>query len=274
MPVDHRVFHQVVQHLLDQQSVHRDLEPLVGHLRLDGDLGEVGLKFFDAGPHDLLHRLGGLLQVKGGVAHLGDGEKVLNHSHHPLRLVPNIFQQLPLLLGAQVLLLHQGGGGARNGGQRRAQVVPHRAQQIGAQPLPFGLNVKALLLLDVGGHHAGHDGDAEQGHKGEGISHALQIKGVVGGYKGVIDDHRGKDTGQQAAQIPVCVAGHQKDRQDIDQGGVVVVRPNGLKQQADVQGRKHQDHQSHTVLPAQRKKVLDPFHMASLRYGGASVFVL
>ena len=58
LAVQHCIFHQVEQHLLDERRVHRDEHDLLRHLDCDADVAfEALFEFVDRGREDLLRRL-------------------------------------------------------------------------------------------------------------------------------------------------------------------------------------------------------------------------
>ena len=179
--MDHGIFHQIIEDLLHEHRVHRDLQPRLGQLHLHFNVRKMLLEFFHDLPDDLLRSLHAFLEMTGAPPHPGNGQQVLHHPDQPLPFPAHIVQQGMLLLRRKVVgWIQHRLRGANDGRQRGTQIMSHGPQKICPQPLPLRLDPDLLLLLDMSGQGTGHDRDQKKCGKGQEIARPLEFKLIVG----------------------------------------------------------------------------------------------
>ena len=142
------IFQQIDQHLLDEGGVHGNHDKFIWNLYLHLGLWEPFVKPADSGGNHFLQRLQRRFDAGGLVADPRDGQQVFHHPVQPFGVGADVAQKLELLLPVeQVIVVDDRGAGAVDRGQRRAQVVGNRPQQIAANYCSGQSHWRMLLSL-------------------------------------------------------------------------------------------------------------------------------
>ena len=237
--VDHGVFHQVHQHLLDEQRVHGHHHQLMGHRHMYLHVRVVLLRLGHGAADDLLRRLRRLLDPRLlGIVNTRDGQQVLHDADEPLGvLVGGAQQLLPLLLRQLAVLLQQNVGGSHDAGQRGADVVGHRPQQVGVHLLPFRLAADGLRLLGAAGDSRRQHGDGHHHQKRQRKSGQREADVPVGIREYVVHAEHTGHGGDDTQDITVGPVGRQEHVQQEDHRHVA-----GVPVQVDVPQEQAQQH--------------------------------
>ena len=123
---------------------------------------------------------------------------------------------MPLLRCQRLLLLHQNVGGAHDAGQRRADVVGHRPQQIGVNALPLRLTLQDLYLLGAAGQHTGDHRNEHHDHERQRKARQRKADLPVRRGKHIVHAQHAGDGDKDAEQIPVRQQRRQKHIQKED----------------------------------------------------------
>ena len=217
---------------------------------------------------DLLRRLRRFLHpCLLRVVDAGDGQQVLHNADEPLRVLIGTLEKLAALLRRQgALLLQQHIGRPHDAGQRRADVVGHRPQQVGVHLLPLRLPADGLRLLGPAGDGGRQDGDGH--HHQERQRKARKGEADVPERIGEDDvhaehAHHGHDDTQQIAAGPI---GRQKHIQQEHHGhiaGVVVGVEAAQQQTAHHRRQIHRRRQQHVLAgKAQARRFAEPLPFA------------
>ena len=97
LAVNHGIFHEVGQDLLNQNGIHRYDQQFVWNGNGDGDRWKVAVKFLYSLPQNLLGSFWDRGDMGLMIPHTGDREQIFHHTDQPLGLVADILQQLMLL---------------------------------------------------------------------------------------------------------------------------------------------------------------------------------
>ena len=167
----------------------------------------------------------------------------------------------PQIFGGYLWGLQQYRDCPRDGGERGAQVVGHRPQDVlpDGDPLRLQLNGRLLgieplillvkgfglllppdrlggLFLHPGGEGAHHAGDGHHGQHGYRVAGAAEGEGFVGLHKVNVDPQRPDDGGGNAIGVARGEQGDHGHRQNKDQGGVVLPAGVGNQDAAGIVG--------------------------------------
>ena len=212
------------------------------HRQLSAPAGEFRHRAFD----DLLghrQRFGDLRVTLGADA--GDGQEILHDADQPAGVLIGGGGQLMALLHRQrLLLLQQHIGGADNAGQRRADIMRYRPQQVGMDTLPLRLPLEDLHLLGTAGQHTRDHGNEH--HDDERQREARQGKADLPIWHGehIVHTQHAGNGDQNAEQVSVRQQRRQKHVQKEDHrhiAGVTVGihRPQQQTQQHRGKEKRH-----------------------------------
>jgi hypothetical protein len=140
--VAHRVLEQVHQHLLDQEPVHRHRRQVVGQIDLHAAPAQEVVEAVQRAADHLLDRHPVELEMHRPGLELGDVEEVAHVPVEAHRGGVDVVQQLAPRGFVEVLLVEQRARRTEDRGDRRAQVVAHRAEQRVAQALVLDLEAR------------------------------------------------------------------------------------------------------------------------------------
>ena len=87
------IFHQIDQHLLNENDIHRDHKQRIGRGDADLDRGIVPLEFHGGCAENLFSRLQLLFDIRSA-GHTRDGQQIFHHADEPVGFVAHIFQQI------------------------------------------------------------------------------------------------------------------------------------------------------------------------------------
>ena len=186
------VLQKVDDDLLDQQRVHGQVEDVLRQVQLHVAVREAPPGGEQGVPCHLLQHLLPLFQGDGAVLHPGDGQQVLHHDDQSVGVLLDVGQHSGVFVrDVRAGQQHRGRPGDR--GQRGAQVVGHRPQNVLPDGDAFGLKldgrlfrIEPLVLLveslglllpadglqglalhpgGEGTHHAGDGHHGQHGHR-------------------------------------------------------------------------------------------------------------
>ena len=220
------VFQQVHHDLTNECCVHRHHQHLVRHLNGNLDIGETLGEFADRNGNDFFRCLAFLFDLGLAAAHARDGKKVLHHTDKPLGVLVHIFKKAALLLGGEgILVVKDRRRIADDAGERRADIVRHGAQEIGAHGFLFRFEAQLFLLFDLRVHRADHDGNGQHGKEGERVAGDRKVKRPIGVGKDEVDEENGRYRTERAPEKALCPTRDARDRQhknEVDVAAAVV----------------------------------------------------
>lgn len=114
-------------------------------------------------------------------------------------------------------------------GQGRADIMRDGAEQIAAHLLLLSLGAELLLLLDLRGQRADHDGHGEHDEERQRIAGDREVEGEIRIGKNIVHADDAHDGGQQAIEIAAREARDQHDRQLKDKRNIDI----GIVEQAE-----------------------------------------
>ena len=250
----HGILHQIAQDLFNEDGVHGDHQKFIRNRHGDLHTRAALAEFLQYLSYDLLSSLILLVNVGLGIPHAGDREEIFHHADEPLGFAAGIFQKAALLFrGEKFFSFQNGGGGADDGGQRCADIMRHRAEQVCPGLFFFRFCTQVFLPLDLGGHGAGHHGDHQHHDEGEGISRDGEVKCKVGICKNIVHTDNANEGGDRTKEIAVGQAGDQHNCQHKDHGHKFAIAIHLAQKGTDHDGAK-QDHQSHLQIPPGKGK--------------------
>ena len=218
LTVEHGVFHEIGQHLLHQQRVHRYQQKLLRQMHLHRDIrsppaGKLAHRPLD----DLLGGLRRLVDLGLVTAYAGDAQQILHDADQPLGLLVGVADQLMALLRRQgILLLQQHISGPHDARQRRADVVGHRPQEVAVHPLQLRLPPHLIHLLGPAGNDTGHNGNGHGHQKGQRESRQSEADVPVGRGEDVVHAEHGEDGDDEAEEESLRQQRRQKHVQQED----------------------------------------------------------
>ena len=109
-----------------------------------------------------------------------------------------------------------------DGGQRRAQIVGHGAQKVGAHLFQTGAVVALLLPLELRGHGADEQRRGQQHQKGQRIAGEAEVEGHQRHRKGEIDGEHAQHRRGHAVKIPARQATDERHGKEKEHGRVAV----------------------------------------------------
>ena len=218
-----RIFQQIDQNLLDQHGVHGNHDKF---LRKQHPYVRVRNSFFQTEygfAHHFFHRLQGFVHAGAALADPGHGEQIFHHVQKPVRILPDMPHHLPFFLIRKTFLIFQiGTAGSDDSRQRRAQIMRHCPEQVGAHFLLFRLRQKlfpfrklAGLFFHMGGCHAAQDGNHHHAEKGDRIAFQHEIELPVWIGEQIVDRTHAEKSRSDSRHIPLSRTGHQQDGQSI-----------------------------------------------------------
>ena len=238
------VLQQVEQHLLDERGVHRHEQDL---LRLRDRDGDIGLAIFAKAPDrtadDLLDDLVRFLDHDAFIAKARNGQDVLRQVQQPLRVLVDLLDHAVPLVRERLVFLH-GRAQAHDGRQRRADIVRHAAQEIGAHAVPFRLVAQLLLPLDLRRERAHENAHDQHDRKCQRVAVDRHVEFVKRVSKQIVHAHHTDGRRQNAGPVPGCKARDEHHRQNEHGGGKrVVVVIAGRQQLAHADGAAHDENE-------------------------------
>ena len=255
--VEHRIFQQIHQHLLNKNGVHGNQQEFLRQGNLDLLAGVVLMEFYQQGIHQFLQHRVLFFQFHISGVNPGDGQQIFHHPHQPLSVGGHPRQHFQVLFpGESVVILHHGGTGAVDGGQGGAQVVGHRPEQIAPHPLGLRLRLHLLLFFQPGGQGSGHGGHNQHHHRRRDALRGNQVEGPIGVGKGVVHRQHADQRRGDAPEIALGPPGHQKHPQHKNHGR----QGSGIKQVLQKQNGAEGHQQGHNGKYAVRQGVLGKFH--------------
>ena len=149
---------------------------------------------------------------------------------------------MALLRRQGVFLIQQHVGGAHDAGQRRADVVRHRPQQIGVDTLPLRLALKTFHLLGAAGQHAGDHRNEHHDDKRQRKSRQREADLPVRFGEHIVHAQHAGDGDEDTEQVAVRQQRRQEHVQKKEDGHIagVAVGVDRPQQQAQQHRQKEQ----------------------------------
>ena len=178
-----------------------------------------------------------------------------------MRFLACVLEKSALFFWGQVGGFEHRRGRAHDRGQRGADIVRDRAQQVRTHLFLFAFNAQTLLLLDLGGHRAGDEGNAQHGQKGERIAGDREVELPVRVGKNIVDPDDAEQRGKDAEQIAGRKAGDQQhgEHEYRKRKAVAALRHAQDGAQSDRTGEDHGKGQK--VPPRDREQTAFVFQM-------------
>ena len=179
---------------------------------------------------DVVHELDGGVEAHAAVLQLGDGQQVLHRGGEPGGVRADVRGKLcalPLRENGRVGEKHVRVAG--DGGERRAQVVGDRTQEVGPELLVLGRDGRALALLEGG---AAREGKRRLAGDGRGYVGLVVAEGRLVDVDGQHSCHHGLRRGAALGGSCVCRLGRLVVDGEVDAAGE-------LRRDLAAQGRPH-----------------------------------
>ena len=197
------VFKQIEQHLFNQHGIHRNKHDVAGQLNMYGIVRIARPELHDHSIDQFIRYDRRLAQLDVSAVDARDRKQVLHHAGQPLGILLDADKDTAAFVLAEHFVFQQCGGGGIDGGQRRAQVMRHGAQQIGAHTLAFGFDLFRFALPELHGQRACQHSDDNQQRGGDQILRQREVKRKVRKGKSVIDCKHGKKRRYDTVNIAV-----------------------------------------------------------------------
>lgn len=130
------------------------------------------------------------------------------------------------------------------------------AEQIAAHLLLLSLGAELLLLLDLRGQRADHDGHGEHDEERQRIAGDREVEGEIRIGKNIVHADDAHDGGQQAIEIAAREARDQHDRQLKDKRNIDI----GIVEQAEQETKPRRGGENPdadgSIPPGKREKAL------------------
>ena len=195
------VIHQIDNDLHDQPCIHIDQEDLVPILCCDGVFAAFPVDMMQCLFDHFVHQLRRDLQIHPPILNAGDGKQIFHQTDQPLRIVKNIGADLvPGLCIQRFSVGKQIAGIAGNGGQRGAQVMGDRAQQVCPQLFIPCLQCSLLFFQRISAVFDGQRTFAQNGKQ-----HTV-FKGIQRFFGQIDPDHsKHAASGPKRKIKPLCI---------------------------------------------------------------------
>ena len=259
--VEHCIFQQVHQHLPDQHGIHGDHDEVIRQVQLHRNIRIALLELDQHRVHQFFQYGGRFFHGHLFAVNAGHRQQIFHHTVQPLGILTGLAQQFEGLFLAQLaVVLHHGRASPINGGERGAQVMGHRPQQVGPHLFLFALHAQLLLLFDAGGQGAGHARHHQHYQTGEQVLRQGEVECKIRGKKRKVDGQHADERRQHAPYIAFGIHGDHEHRQHEQQHGHAIDAAHDLLEQHHRRaGRAERDHHDRQILGP-----IGLFHSSSL----------